>query len=90
MLKWLDTMRFCPTCASALSRNASGTTLICGSCPNGNRHYPITHPVAITRVEDPTGERVLLVRQPRHPSGMYSCIAGFIESGKIIDNFWLV
>ena len=29
--------------------------------------------------------KVMLVRQPRHPPGMYSCIAGFVDVGESLD-----
>jgi len=85
LLNWLAVMKFCPRCTAPLKRNASGTMLSCDACPKGTHHYPVTHPVAITRVEDPTGEKVLLVRQPRHPPGMYSCIAGFLETAESLE-----
>ncbi len=82
LLNWIDTMKFCPTCASPMTQNVSGTMLSCSKpCQNGKHHYPVTHPVAITRVVDAANEKVLLVRQPRHPRGMYSCVAGFMEAG---------
>lgn len=84
MLKWNDSMKFCPKCGNPLERNASGTSRSCvKACdPKTPNFYPQLNPVAISRVVDQTGEKALLVRQPRHPKGMYSCIAGFIESGK--------
>jgi len=82
LLNWLDTVKFCSSCTSPMKRNAAGTMLTCSKpCSKGNHLYPVTHPVAITRVVDAEDEKVLLVRQPRHPKGMFSCVAGFMEPG---------
>jgi len=50
------------------------------------QQYPSISPIAITRVLDHTKEKALLVRQSRHPKGMYSCIAGFIEPGETLQD----
>lgn len=77
-------MKFCPSCASPLRRNISGTVRECTKpCdPRKFRNYPPIFPVAITRVTDQSGEKVLLVRPPQYPRGMYTCISGFVEVGK--------
>lgn len=65
---------------------------ICTSC--GVPQYPQMSPVCIALVENQSHSQALLVRQPRHPPGMFSCLAGFIDMGKthvglamvIVDN----
>lgn len=41
--------------------------------------------MGITLIEDELHSKVLLVRQSRHPPGMYSCVAGFIEPGESLE-----
>lgn len=78
-------MNFCPNCASQLKRNVSGTLRECTKpCNPRKLHvYPPIFPVAITRVTDQSDEKVLLVRQPQYPKGLFTCISGFIEAGKL-------
>lgn len=61
-------------------KGAAGHQKVCTSC--NASHYPTLSPVGLTLIEDETHQEVLLVRQGRHPPGMYSCVAGFIEPGK--------
>jgi NAD+ diphosphatase len=87
LLTWNERMKFCPGCASPMQGNVSGTVRKCSKpCDIWREHYPVTHPVSIVRVTDASDEKVLLVRQPRHPKGMYSCIAGFMEPGEAVDS----
>lgn len=68
----------------------TGYSRKCRSC--GMTHYPSSSPVGIVLVTDPEEENIILVRQPRHPPGMYSCIAGFSDVGRQINGvgylFW--
>jgi len=83
LLTWNERMKFCPSCTSPMKGNVSGTVRKCSKpCDIWKEHYPSLHPVTIVRITDPTDEKVLLVRQPRHPQGMFSCIAGFMEPGE--------
>ncbi|CAG7830755.1 unnamed protein product [Allacma fusca] len=88
LLKWQHNFKYCPSCAGPLQRNVSGTFQLCTNPIHKStiHHYPQTCPVAITRVVDSTNERTVLVRQPRHPPGMYTCVAGFIEPGEDLEN----
>ena len=49
-------------------------------------HFPRTDPVVIMNVVDPTTGDVLLGRQERFPQGMFSCLAGFVESGETLED----
>lgn len=64
-----------------MKKTFSGCFRECTAGCDKKHQYPPIFPVAITRVLDHSGEKTLLVRQPRHPKGMYSCIAGFMEPG---------
>lgn len=60
-----------------------------GVCPStkvlSNFHYPRTDPVIIMAIISPDGEKVLLGRQKKWPSGFYSCLAGFCEPGESFE-----
>ncbi|HET6229054.1 MAG TPA: NAD(+) diphosphatase, partial [Longimicrobiaceae bacterium] len=45
--------------------------------------YPRLNPAVIMRIDH--GERVLLVRGPNTPPGMYSTLAGFVEPGESLE-----
>ncbi|KAJ6642177.1 NAD(P)H pyrophosphatase NUDT13, mitochondrial [Pseudolycoriella hygida] len=88
LLNWNQKTNFCSNCASPLRRNVSGTLRACTKpCdPRKANIYPPTFPVAITRVTDQKDEKVLLVRQPQYPRGMYTCISGFMEAGETLED----
>ncbi len=57
-------------------------------CPNcGLTNYPRLSPAIIIAVVRPTeqGNRLLLARNHRFPSGRYSVIAGFVEPGESLE-----
>ncbi|SAM86318.1 related to NPY1-NADH diphosphatase [Ustilago bromivora] len=60
-----------------------------GTCPStkvlSNFHYPRTDPVIIMAIISADGEKVLLARQKKWPSGFYSCLAGFCEPGESFE-----
>ncbi|KAK7070278.1 hypothetical protein SK128_024162 [Halocaridina rubra] len=79
ILMWNKNNAFCGKCGAPTERNAAGYSRKCTGCDM--THYPSSSPVGIVVVTDPDHENMLLVRQPRHPQGMYSCIAGFSDVG---------
>ena len=72
---------FCARCGAATVAVAAGWRRDCPSC--GARHFPRTDPVAIMLVVD--GDACLLGRARHFPEKMYSCLAGFIESGETLE-----
>ncbi|KAF0304147.1 Nucleoside diphosphate-linked moiety X motif 13 [Amphibalanus amphitrite] len=84
MLHWRDTINFCPGCGAELRSRPAGHAKNCPSCDTVQ--YPMTSPVGITMITDAAQTRSLLVRQGRHPPGMYSCVAGFLEPGETIES----
>jgi NAD+ diphosphatase len=72
---------FCARCGAATVAVAAGWRRDCPSC--GARHFPRTDPVAIMLVVD--GDSCLLGRARHFPEKMYSCLAGFIESGETLE-----
>jgi len=47
--------------------------------------YPRTDPVAIGLITSPDGERCLLGRGQKHPEGMYTCLAGFVDQCESVE-----
>ncbi|XP_021944322.1 nucleoside diphosphate-linked moiety X motif 13 [Folsomia candida] len=86
MITWNEASKFCQRCGSAMKKTFSGCVRECSEGCTKNHVYPPISPVAITRVLDQTREKVLLVRQPQYPKGMYSCIAGFMEPGETLQD----
>ena len=79
---WHARHRFCGACGSQTLSAAAGWRRDCPQCKT--QHFPRTDPVVIMLAHD--GERCLLGRQARFPAGMYSCLAGFLESGETIED----
>lgn len=84
VLNWHKKNTFCSNCGSQSVRSPSGSTRTCYSC--GTIHYPSLSPVGIATVSEASNSKLLLVRQSRHPKGMYSCIAGFVDSGETLED----
>ena len=72
---------FCPRCGAATVVASAGWRRDCPAC--GAKHFPRTDPVVIMLVTD--GDRCLLGRQKHFPENMYSCLAGFVESGETLE-----
>ncbi|XP_076035750.1 NAD(P)H pyrophosphatase NUDT13, mitochondrial isoform X1 [Oratosquilla oratoria] len=83
VLMWNRNTAFCGKCGSKTERNAAGYSRKCTGC--GMTHYPSSNPVGIVLITDKEHENAILVRQPRHPRGMYSCIAGFSDIGESLE-----
>lgn len=64
-------------------RSPSGAASKCDNC--GHVAYPVTAPVGIVSIGNENNDKLLLIRQPRYPKGMYSCIAGFLDAGEAIE-----
>ncbi|NXN25801.1 NUD12 pyrophosphatase, partial [Nycticryphes semicollaris] len=92
VLAWHSRYRFCPTCGSATKIEEGGYKKTClkEDCPSlqgvHNTSYPRVDPVVIMQVIHPDGNHCLLGRQKRFPSGMFTCLAGFVEPGETIED----
>jgi len=78
---WHARHGFCPACGGRSLPRAGGAHRRCGDC--GAEHFPRTDPVAIAAVV--RGDRCLLGRQRGWPPGLYSALAGFIETGESVE-----
>lgn len=78
LAEWDRTHRFCGACGTPTTLGRGERARICGAC--GLRAYPRHSPAVIMRIT--RGDEVLLGRAPRFPTGMYSTLAGFVDSGE--------
>jgi NAD+ diphosphatase len=81
LLHWHARHRFCANCGAATAVVDAGWRRECPACQAS--HFPRTDPVVIMLPVD--GDHCLLGRQARFPSGMWSCLAGFLEPGETIE-----
>lgn len=82
---FIRTHNFCSYCGDALEEVTDELAVYCRRCDY--RTYPRISPciiVAIYRVDRGT-EEILLARGARHAPGMYSVLAGFVESGESLE-----
>jgi NAD+ diphosphatase len=82
LVSWHRRHRFCAHCGAPSEPRDGGHQRDCPSC--GASHFPRTDPVVIVRVAD-GGDRLLLGRQARWPSGRFSVLAGFVEPGETLE-----
>jgi len=73
--------RFCGRCAAKTEANPSEGGKRCPSC--SATFYPRIAPAVIVLVE--REGRLLLARGARHPPGMASALAGFVEAGESLE-----
>jgi NAD+ diphosphatase len=85
IVDWDRTHQFCGCCATQMERQQHERAKKCPAC--GLTAYPRLSPAIIVavvrRFED--GPRLLLARAHRHPSGMFSVLAGFVEPGESLE-----
>ncbi|MDF2180394.1 NAD(+) diphosphatase [Aliiglaciecola sp. CAU 1673] len=75
------THRFCGQCGSAMHKVDWELATHCNRCQH--RCYPRISPCIIVAIRD--GNKILLARGSRHKEGMYSTLAGFVESGESLE-----
>nr|XP_045626115.1 NAD(P)H pyrophosphatase NUDT13, mitochondrial-like isoform X1 [Procambarus clarkii] len=80
---WNRNSAFCGKCGALTERSAAGHSRKCRNCSMTN--YPSAVPVGIVLITDSAHQNIVLVRQPRTPRGMYSCIAGFSDVGENLE-----
>ena len=85
IVDWDRTHQYCSRCATTMTQQQHERAKKCPAC--GLTAYPRLSPAIIVAVvrqfED--GPRLLLARAHRHPSGMYSVLAGFVEPGEDLE-----
>jgi NAD+ diphosphatase len=81
LISWHARHRFCANCGTPTNMSDAGWKRDCPQCHV--MHFPRTDPVVIMLAVD--GDRCLLGRQSRFGTGMWSCLAGFVEPGETIE-----
>ncbi len=81
MLLWHAKHSFCANCGTRTKVSDGGWKRECENCKT--QHFPRTDPVVIMLAID--GDRCLMGRQARFGTGMWSCLAGFVEPGETIE-----
>ena len=81
LLHWNQRTLFCSVCGGPLTGSIAADRKRCTQCKN--EVFPRINPVVIVLITHK--EKVLLARQPAFPTGMYSCIAGFMELGESLE-----
>jgi NAD+ diphosphatase len=81
LLHWHGRRHFCSNCGHPTEVVQAGWRRDCTHCKA--QHFPRTDPVVIMLAV--SGDQCLLGRQSRFVSGMWSCLAGFVEPGETIE-----
>lgn len=84
MLTWQAATQFCGRCGAATALIEGGVKMRCTRDTCGQRLYPRSNPAVIAVVVHPDGDRVLLQRSRAFPPGIYTCVAGFLDSGETL------
>ena len=82
MKSWNLKTRFCSRCGKQTKSLENGSKRVCKDNP-AHRFYPRTDPVIIVLVV--RGDKVLLGRSKNIPSGILTCLAGFMEPCESIE-----
>ena len=83
LFNWHSSHHFCNYCGNDLIQTQSGHGLKCSSKECAKEIFPRTDPAIIVLVY--FKDACLLGRQAQWPERMYSCLAGFIETGETIE-----
>lgn len=77
----LNSQAFCPACGGQCELASGELAMVCQSCHS--YHYPRLSPCVIVAVRKQ--DKILLAQHPRHKTGMYTVIAGFVEAGETLE-----
>ena len=83
MTYWHLRNQYCGKCGSKTESKDAGHVRICKNEDCKESYFPSMDPAVIVLIS--SGERCLLGRQKGWPKGMYSTLAGFVESGETIE-----
>ena len=81
---WHKKNSFCSNCGHKTIITKAGHQRNCLNKQCLNIHFPRTDPAVIMLIYK--DDKILLGRQKVWPSGMYSTLAGFVETGETIEN----
>ncbi len=83
LVEWQRNHRFCGRCGTPTVEAPGERATKCPAC--GLLAYPRLAPAVIMLVERDDGH-ALLARNANFPSGMFSCLAGFVEPGETLEH----
>lgn len=78
---FLSTHRYCGRCGSPVAQSREELAVICGQCKVTD--YPRISPCIIVGVY--RENEILLANGINHPEGLFSVLAGFVESGESLE-----
>lgn len=81
IVEWRRDHAHCGRCATPMQEHETDRAMRCPRC--GLMSYPRISPSIIVLVR--RGEEMLLARNARWPTGMFSTLAGFVEPGESIE-----
>lgn len=81
VVEWDETHRFCGRCGSPTEPEPTERVRRCHGC--GTTFHPRVAPAVIVLVE--RGREVLLARGPHFAPGVFSALAGFVETGETLE-----
>ncbi len=81
LLDWRRNHRYCGRCGTRTEMVDGDRATRCPNC--GLFNYPRLSPAVIMTVE--RGDAILLAHGVHFQSGMYSCVAGFVEPGESLE-----
>lgn len=82
IVHWDATSRYCGRCGSETAVGSAEPVRKCPSC--GLSSYPQINPAVIILIVKE--EKILLAHNRRFPENLYSCVAGFVETGETLED----
>lgn len=83
--EWHKAFQYCGRCGTKTMPIEAGERRQCTNSACKQKAYPRMDPVVIMLIIDKERDRVILGRQARFTSRMWSCLAGFIEAGESLE-----
>ena len=80
---WRANNKYCVKSGSTIDFVQGGT---CSRSANGHMAWPRQDPSIIVLVTNADSTHALLARSPRHPSYLYTALAGFVEPGENMES----
>ncbi len=74
--------RYCSVCGGALRDDAAFTAKTCVQC--GRQYFPKIEPAIIVLVS--RGDEYLLAKHAKRTTSVWTCIAGFVETGETVES----
>ena len=81
ILNWEKNHSYCGKCGHRTEDKTDERAKICPSC--GLASFPLISPAIIVAVRK--NNEILLVRSHRHPEGLYSVVAGYVEPSETLE-----